>query len=83
MPYWSAQVKRAGWALAVREVFAPVMAKMDAGVELTAPDGVTYTIFPRLLSYVADYMEVIALLCLKFGQFPCEKCWCPVSICLD
>ncbi|OSC99224.1 hypothetical protein PYCCODRAFT_1416437 [Trametes coccinea BRFM310] len=56
----------------------------ENGILVLCGDGVTRRIFPRILTYSADYPEKILLTALKpLSKFPCPRCLVPKdSLCL-
>ena len=49
-----------------------------AGIQLPDPHGEMRLVFPALMSYVADLMEISDVQCIKCGSgtpHPCEACW--------
>ncbi|CDO76216.1 hypothetical protein BN946_scf184894.g5 [Trametes cinnabarina] len=56
----------------------------EHGILVKCGDGVTRRIFPRILTYSADYPEKILLTALKpLSKFPCPRCLVPKDeICL-
>lgn len=47
----------------------------EHGMVIEFPDGVSHQVFPRLLTYSADYPEKTLLATLKFlGRSPCPRC---------
>jgi hypothetical protein len=54
---------------------------LAAGVDIPDPYGDMRLVFPVVLSWIADHLEMAALLCtyLNFASSwcPCERCLCP------
>ncbi|EJD00044.1 uncharacterized protein FOMMEDRAFT_112387 [Fomitiporia mediterranea MF3/22] len=50
------------------------------GIVVLCGDGVLRRLFPRILTYSADYPEKVLLATMKFlGSFPCPRCLIPAS----
>ena len=76
--------KRQFLALALQVILADLREASFTGVLVETSDGFLHTVFPRLLSYVADDPEqrqVLQIYSANSAHRPCVRCFC-VSSCL-
>jgi len=60
------------------EIFRPLDAASQHGVDLLCPDGFTRRCYPKICTWVADYFENVFLHSIAYSR--CPKCEAPESI---
>ncbi|KAF7789434.1 hypothetical protein EIP86_000378 [Pleurotus ostreatoroseus] len=74
--------KRAVWHRAVRTILANILPYCKSGFRFECGDGITRTLYPRILFLVADYEEqcTMALIRGLGGLAPCPVCVVPAHM---